>query len=55
MHLLKNYGYTVNELYRSNIKNIFKFRNQNEKDYSMTKSLSLTINGLTKYLKKKQI
>ena len=54
MHLLKNYGYTVNELYRSNIKNIFKFRNQNEKDYSMTKSLSLTINGLTKYLNKKK-
>ena len=27
MHLLKNYGYTVNELNRSNIKNIFKFRN----------------------------
>lgn len=54
MHLLKNYGYTVNELYRSNIKNIFKFKNQNEKNYSMTESLSLTINGLTKYLKKKK-
>ena len=54
MHLLKNYGYTVNELYRSNIKNIFKFKNQNEKDYSMTESLSLTINGLTKYLSKKK-
>jgi UDP-N-acetylglucosamine 2-epimerase (hydrolysing) len=54
MHLLKNYGYTVNELYRSNIKNIFKFKNQNEKNYSMTESLSLTINGLTKYLSKKK-
>ncbi len=52
MHLLKNYGFTVNELYRSNIKNIFKFKNQSEKNYSMTKSLSLTISGLTKHLKK---
>ncbi len=52
MHLLKSYGFTVNEIYRSNIKNIFKFKNQKEKNYSMTESLSLTINGLIKHLKK---
>ena len=31
MHLLKSYGFTVNEIYRSNIKNIFKFKNQKKK------------------------
>ena len=55
MHLLKSYGFTINELYRSNIKNIFKYKNQNEKNYSMTESLSSTINGLAKYLKKNKI
>ena len=52
MHLLKSYGFTVNEIFRSNIKNIFKFKNQKEKNYSMTESLSLTINGLINHLKK---
>ena len=52
MHLLKSYGFTVNEIYRSNIKRIFKFKNQKEKNYSMSESLSLTINGLIKHLKK---
>ena len=52
MHLLRRYGYTVNELLRANIKNIYKFQNQKENNYSMTKSLSLTVNGLSKYLKK---
>ena len=28
MHLLRRYGYTVNELLRANIKNIYKFQNQ---------------------------
>ena len=54
MHLLKVYGFTFKELCRSNIKNIFKFKNQNETNYSMTKSLSLTINALNKYLTKKK-
>ena len=54
MHLLKIYGFTYKELYRSKIKNIFKFKNQNETNYSMTQSLSLTINALNKYVNKKE-
>jgi UDP-N-acetylglucosamine 2-epimerase (hydrolysing) len=55
MHLLKSYGYTINELYRSKIKNIYKFKNQNEKLYSMTKSLASTVNGLSQYILRKNI
>ena len=52
MHLLKIYGNTVNEIYRSKIKNIICFKNQTEKNYSMVKSMSHTLKGLNNYIKK---
>lgn len=50
MHLQKKYGYTVNEIEKSDFKNIYKFENQTE-ETSMDLTLSKTIQGLSVYVK----
>ena len=50
MHLQKKYGYTVNEIKKSDFKNIYKFENQTE-ETSMDLTLSKTIQGLSVYVK----
>ena len=52
MHLLNIYGNTVNEIYRSKIKNVICFKNQSEKNYSMVNSMSQTLKGLNNFIKK---
>ena len=51
MHLQKNYGYTLNEIKNSNIKNIHTFDNANP-NQAMDLSLSKTIEGFSAYIKK---
>jgi UDP-N-acetylglucosamine 2-epimerase (hydrolysing) len=50
MHLQKSYGYTLNEIKSSNIKNIYKFNNSNAQN-AMDITLSKTIEGFSRYLK----
>lgn len=50
MHLQKKYGYTLNEIKKSSIRNIHTFNNTH-KDNSMDFSLSKTIHGFSAYLK----
>ena len=49
MHLLPEYGYTVNEIVNSKFSNITKF--DNSADGKMEMSLSKTIEGFFKLLK----
>ena len=52
MHLIKKYGYTVNEIYFTFKKSsIYRFDNQSSKN-DLDIILSKTINGFSKYLKK---
>tara|TARA_Y100000996_G_scaffold344773_1_gene282570 strand:- start:1991 stop:3121 length:1131 start_codon:yes stop_codon:yes gene_type:complete len=54
MHLIKKYGYTVNEIKSSGFKNIYLYKNfTNEKTMDLT--LSNTINGLSNYINKNKI
>lgn len=51
MHLIKRYGYTLNELKKANIKNIFTFINQRKNDStSMDVILANTIIGLSGFV-----
>ena len=55
MHLMKKYGYTVEEIKKVGIKRLFKFRNQKlnyNKEVRMDVILSKTIDGFSKYVKK---
>jgi len=49
MHLNSKYGKTVEEIYKSGFRNIFKFINHNNVN-TMDKILSQTINGLSDYI-----
>jgi UDP-N-acetylglucosamine 2-epimerase (hydrolysing) len=49
MHLNSKYGKTVNEIYKSNFRNIYEFVNHNSIT-TMDKILSKTINGLSDYI-----
>lgn len=55
MHMLKKYGYTVNEIQRSGILNIYKFQNQSNNNNCMSKTISKTILLIKKFLQKKKI
>ncbi|GFE85597.1 UDP-N-acetylglucosamine 2-epimerase [Steroidobacter agaridevorans] len=50
MHMLAKYGYTCEEVERSEFKNIHKYINQNSND-SMDQVLAKTIGGLSDYVK----
>lgn len=50
MHLMHQYGYTVNEIEKSGFKNIFRFSNQTD-EASMDLTLAKTIEGLSKHVK----
>ena len=49
MHLNKLYGYTVNEIEKNNIRNLYKFENHDSVKY-MDRTLAKTINGFSKYI-----
>jgi len=49
MHLNSKYGKTVNEIYKSNFKNIFEFINHSSTS-TMDRILSKTIDGLSDYI-----
>lgn len=51
MHLIKEYGFTFNELIKDKISNIYKFKNSGI-NTSPDKILNITISGFSKYLKK---
>lgn len=51
MHLMKNYGYTFEELVKDKIRNLVFLKNQNFKD-TPDKILSNTINAFSKFFKK---
>ena len=51
MHNLKIYGSTHDELRKDKVKNIVRFKNQNNND-SMDNIISKTINGFRKYVLK---
>jgi len=50
MHLLHQYGYTINEIEKSGFNNIFKFSNHTNES-SMDLTLAKTIEGLSKHVK----
>ena len=51
MHLDKRYGTTINEIYKSNIKNIYQFINHNQdENIHMDRVLAKTINGFSEYI-----
>ena len=55
MHLMKEYGYTIEEIKKVGIKRLFKFKNQRlnyQKKVRMDLILSKTIDGFSKYVKK---
>jgi len=55
MHLMKEYGYTFEEIKKVGIKRLFKFRNQKvnyNKEIRMDVILSKTIDGFSKYVKR---
>lgn len=49
MHLSKNFGYTVQEIYKNGFKNVYEFINY-DKYYQMDKSLATTIDGFSRYI-----
>ncbi|EAL4363954.1 UDP-N-acetylglucosamine 2-epimerase (hydrolyzing), partial [Campylobacter jejuni] len=49
MHLSKNFGYTVKELYKNGFKNIYEFINY-DKYFSTDKALATTIDGFSRYV-----
>ncbi|EAM0743106.1 UDP-N-acetylglucosamine 2-epimerase (hydrolyzing) [Campylobacter jejuni] len=49
MHLSKNFGYTVKELYKNGFKNIYEFINY-DKYYQTDKALATTIDGFSRYV-----
>ena len=53
-HVLKNFGNTINEIKKSNIKidDIFDYANNNNDDYSLTQSMSLEVKKISKIFKK---
>ena len=52
MHMLKKYGLTINEVYKSGIENIFPFLNQDDACGSqMDYILANTINGFVRYVR----
>jgi UDP-N-acetylglucosamine 2-epimerase (hydrolysing) len=52
MHMLKKYGLTINEVYKSEIKNIFPFLNQDDVSGSqMDYILANTIDGFGRYIR----
>lgn len=51
MHLNPKYGRTVDEIYNSGFKNIYEFVNH-RKNQKMDKTLGITIDGFSKYVKK---
>jgi UDP-N-acetylglucosamine 2-epimerase (hydrolysing) len=54
MHLMKEYGYTIEEIKKVGIKRLFKFKNQKlnyNKKVRMDLILSKTIDGFSKYVK----
>jgi UDP-N-acetylglucosamine 2-epimerase (hydrolysing) len=53
MHMLAKYGYTCEEVEKANLKNIYKFVNQNSND-GMDHVLSKTIIGLSDFVKEIQ-
>jgi UDP-N-acetylglucosamine 2-epimerase (hydrolysing) len=55
MHLDERYGLTVNEIHKSNIKNIHTFVNHNKgKNIHMDRVLAKTINGFSDYIHDQQ-
>jgi len=53
MHLDTQYGSTVNEIYKSEFKNVFEFSNYNEIEH-MDRTLAKTITGFSKYISDQQ-
>ena len=53
MHLIKKYGYTVNEIKKLGINNIYTFNNQKTND-QMDVCLSKTIKGFSSLVKKRK-
>ncbi len=53
-HVLKNFGNTINEIKKSNIKidDIFDYANNNNDDYSLTQSMSLEVKKISNIFKK---
>ncbi|AXP08368.1 UDP-N-acetylglucosamine 2-epimerase [Campylobacter hepaticus] len=49
MHLSKNFGYTVKEIYKNGFKNIYEFINY-DKYYQTDKALAATIDGFSRYV-----
>ncbi|MDC0645053.1 UDP-N-acetylglucosamine 2-epimerase [Candidatus Pelagibacter ubique] len=54
MHNLKKFGSTYKEIYKDEIKNIYKFKNQKLHD-NMDRILSKTINGFSNFTKLKKL
>lgn len=50
MHLEKKYGYTINEIKKSNFSNVYIFKNHIA-GYDMDIKLSVTVEGISKYVK----
>jgi UDP-N-acetylglucosamine 2-epimerase (hydrolysing) len=50
MHMLRKYGYTMNEIEKGNYRNVHTFINQNHSD-TMDSILGKTISGLSDYVK----
>lgn len=53
MHLDEKYGSTVNEIYKSNFKNIHTFKNHDGNEY-MDRTLAKTIEGFSSYIAAQQ-